>query len=240
MRYSKIERYVIITILCTPTTLLKHAVIIPIMQIKTIIQSQLSALLFCCRRLAQLFGAHSKDGRDCPNKKTDTVVSRSVLQRNRHRPVHYTILYTLETRRVRKWVYTTSGTVSRHLTHKARLFWLSVRSFRNQECRRAFTMNWLPFAALLVCSLVMATKETWQRPGCHKVGHTRKISIPDCIEFHITTNACRGFCPSYAVPSLGILYIVNLPVPTCSPKGVQQWPDHNHQPQYDHSRFSIL
>ena len=32
-------------------------------------------------------------------------------------------------------------------------------------------------------------------------GHTRKISIPDCVEFHITTNACRGFCESWAVPS---------------------------------------
>jgi hypothetical protein len=32
-------------------------------------------------------------------------------------------------------------------------------------------------------------------------GHTRKISIPDCVEFHITTNACRGYCESWAVPS---------------------------------------
>ncbi|PSN47146.1 Thyrostimulin alpha-2 subunit [Blattella germanica] len=33
------------------------------------------------------------------------------------------------------------------------------------------------------------------------IGHTRKISIPDCVEFHITTNACRGYCESWAVPS---------------------------------------
>ena len=33
-------------------------------------------------------------------------------------------------------------------------------------------------------------------------GHTRKISIPDCVEFVMTTNACRGFCESYAVPSI--------------------------------------
>ncbi|EDW76209.1 thyrostimulin alpha-2 subunit [Drosophila tropicalis] len=45
-------------------------------------------------------------------------------------------------------------------------------------------------------------KDVWLRPGCHKVGHTRKISIPDCVEFTITTNACRGFCESYAVPSV--------------------------------------
>lgn len=32
-------------------------------------------------------------------------------------------------------------------------------------------------------------------------GHTRKISIPDCVEFHITTNACRGFCESWSIPS---------------------------------------
>ncbi|KAG8240350.1 hypothetical protein J437_LFUL000825, partial [Ladona fulva] len=31
--------------------------------------------------------------------------------------------------------------------------------------------------------------------------HTRKISIPDCVEFPITTNACRGFCESWSVPS---------------------------------------
>lgn len=33
------------------------------------------------------------------------------------------------------------------------------------------------------------------------LGHTRKISIPGCVEFHMTTNACRGFCESWAVPS---------------------------------------
>lgn len=41
----------------------------------------------------------------------------------------------------------------------------------------------------------------WAKIGCHKVGHTRKISIPDCVEFQMTTNACRGFCESFAVPS---------------------------------------
>lgn len=35
----------------------------------------------------------------------------------------------------------------------------------------------------------------------HRTGHTRKISIPDCIEFMITTNACRGYCESFAIPS---------------------------------------
>lgn len=35
----------------------------------------------------------------------------------------------------------------------------------------------------------------------NSVGHTRKISIPNCVEFYMTTNACRGFCESWAVPS---------------------------------------
>lgn len=33
------------------------------------------------------------------------------------------------------------------------------------------------------------------------MGYTRKVSIPDCIEFSLTTNACRGYCESYAVSS---------------------------------------
>ena len=37
--------------------------------------------------------------------------------------------------------------------------------------------------------------------GCHLVGFTRKVTIPDCIEFPLTTNACRGFCESFAVSS---------------------------------------
>lgn len=59
------------------------------------------------------------------------------------------------------------------------------------------------FWLLIVTGLCfVASKENWARPGCHKVGNTRKISIPECVEFHITTNACRGFCESYAVPSM--------------------------------------
>lgn len=44
--------------------------------------------------------------------------------------------------------------------------------------------------------------ENWHKPGCHKVGNTRKIKIPECVEFTITTNACRGFCESYAMPAI--------------------------------------
>ncbi|CAG2179338.1 unnamed protein product, partial [Oppiella nova] len=55
---------------------------------------------------------------------------------------------------------------------------------------------------------------SWQNPGCHKVvniqlnrinddniSHTQRISIPDCVEFDITTNACRGYCVSFSIPS---------------------------------------
>ncbi|XP_042226457.1 thyrostimulin alpha-2 subunit-like [Homarus americanus] len=56
---------------------------------------------------------------------------------------------------------------------------------------------------LVTCLVASATsfKHAWQNPGCHKVGHTRRISIPECLEFDITTNACRGFCESWSVPS---------------------------------------
>nr|QBX89048.1 glycoprotein alpha-2 [Nephrops norvegicus] len=56
---------------------------------------------------------------------------------------------------------------------------------------------------LVTCLVASATsfKHAWQTPGCHKVGHTRRISIPECLEFDITTNACRGFCESWSVPS---------------------------------------
>uniref|UniRef100_A0A1B0FQT8 Uncharacterized protein n=1 Tax=Glossina morsitans morsitans TaxID=37546 RepID=A0A1B0FQT8_GLOMM len=60
---------------------------------------------------------------------------------------------------------------------------------------------WKVLALLLLSILLVFAKENWIRPGCHKVGNTRKIAIPECVEFHITTNACRGFCESYAVPS---------------------------------------
>lgn len=30
-----------------------------------------------------------------------------------------------------------------------------------------------------------------------QVGHTRRVEIPDCVAFQITTNACRGICESW-------------------------------------------
>ncbi|XP_032583551.1 thyrostimulin alpha-2 subunit-like isoform X2 [Drosophila sechellia] len=49
---------------------------------------------------------------------------------------------------------------------------------------------------LLLCDSNSMGKDAWLRPGCHIVGNTRKITIPDCVEFNITTNACRGFLVS--------------------------------------------
>ncbi|GFO16665.1 glycoprotein hormone alpha 2 [Plakobranchus ocellatus] len=45
------------------------------------------------------------------------------------------------------------------------------------------------------------SRHTWESPGCHLVGHTRTVRIPECVAFEVTTNACRGYCVSYAIPS---------------------------------------
>ncbi|XP_055853033.1 thyrostimulin alpha-2 subunit [Episyrphus balteatus] len=65
-------------------------------------------------------------------------------------------------------------------------------------------MLWLRLTAIVLLFYIVSTlaASPWQKPGCHRVGNTRKIKIPNCVEFHITTNACRGFCESYAVPSI--------------------------------------
>ncbi|XP_014244391.1 thyrostimulin alpha-2 subunit [Cimex lectularius] len=57
--------------------------------------------------------------------------------------------------------------------------------------------------ALLLCNLASAfgQKDSWEKPGCSRVAHSRKVSIPDCVEFYLTTNACIGYCESWAVPS---------------------------------------
>ncbi|KFM69776.1 hypothetical protein X975_16090, partial [Stegodyphus mimosarum] len=57
------------------------------------------------------------------------------------------------------------------------------------------------FFVTIVASLNTSSANIWEQDGCFKVGHTRTIKIPGCVEFDITTNACRGFCVSYSVPS---------------------------------------
>ncbi|XP_048732264.1 thyrostimulin alpha-2 subunit-like isoform X2 [Ostrea edulis] len=42
---------------------------------------------------------------------------------------------------------------------------------------------------------------SFQKAGCFRMGHTRIVQIPGCLQFNVTTNACRGFCESYAIPS---------------------------------------
>lgn len=68
--------------------------------------------------------------------------------------------------------------------------------------------------------LPAVTDDNSNKPGCYKVGkfkkqlkqqqistdffcegHTRRVSIRDCVSFEIVTNACRGFCESWAIPS---------------------------------------
>ncbi|KAG5669644.1 hypothetical protein PVAND_017528 [Polypedilum vanderplanki] len=59
------------------------------------------------------------------------------------------------------------------------------------------------FLSVTNAILANETDETGVQPklGCHLVGYTRKVNIPGCIEFSVTTNACRGFCESFAVSS---------------------------------------
>ncbi|XP_063634665.1 thyrostimulin alpha-2 subunit [Cydia splendana] len=55
---------------------------------------------------------------------------------------------------------------------------------------------------LLITFTQIFAGEGWRKPGCHKTGHTREINIPDCVGFKITTNACRGYCESWSLPSI--------------------------------------
>ncbi|XP_045768849.1 thyrostimulin alpha-2 subunit [Maniola jurtina] len=54
----------------------------------------------------------------------------------------------------------------------------------------------------LLCVSNLLLAESWRKPGCHRMGHTKTISIPDCVEFKITTNACSGYCESWSLPSI--------------------------------------
>ncbi|NP_001191641.1 glycoprotein hormone alpha subunit isoform X2 [Aplysia californica] len=62
---------------------------------------------------------------------------------------------------------------------------------------------------VLFCPSVTPQRHSWEAPGCHLVGHTRTVSIPGCVSFEVTTNACRGFCVSYAIPSPSHTLAVN-------------------------------
>ncbi|XP_052700233.1 thyrostimulin alpha-2 subunit-like [Crassostrea angulata] len=64
----------------------------------------------------------------------------------------------------------------------------------------SFNCVWifLLFVQFVLCSF---DPRTLQKAGCYRMGHTRTVQIPGCLEFNVTTNACRGFCESYAIPS---------------------------------------
>ncbi|WAR19486.1 CTHA2-like protein [Mya arenaria] len=57
----------------------------------------------------------------------------------------------------------------------------------------------LMIIVLLICPC--SATHTWETTGCHRVGHTRQVLIPDCVVFNVTLNACRGYCESFAIPS---------------------------------------
>ncbi|CAG9798564.1 unnamed protein product [Chironomus riparius] len=71
-----------------------------------------------------------------------------------------------------------------------------------KDCRENLMLT--VFCILILAPTLFAQQgdSSWQpKVGCHLVGFTRKVTIPDCIEFPLTTNACRGFCESFAVSS---------------------------------------
>nr|QUP51995.1 glycoprotein alpha-2 [Urechis unicinctus] len=57
------------------------------------------------------------------------------------------------------------------------------------------------FMLLCIICIHASNGPAWSTAGCHRLGHTREIHIPNCVKFRVTTNACRGYCTSYAFPS---------------------------------------
>ncbi|KAJ2942649.1 hypothetical protein O0L34_g11188 [Tuta absoluta] len=57
---------------------------------------------------------------------------------------------------------------------------------------------------LILVSRVISL-ESWglySKPGCHLVGKTLNVSIPQCVPFTVKMNACRGYCESWSFPSI--------------------------------------
>ncbi|XP_033733956.1 thyrostimulin alpha-2 subunit-like [Pecten maximus] len=65
------------------------------------------------------------------------------------------------------------------------------------------------FLVLNTLTALTYSLHTWERPGCYKVANERTVQIPDCLQFNVTTNACRGFCVSYAIPSSPRTRLIN-------------------------------
>ncbi|BFZ11682.1 hypothetical protein BsWGS_14721 [Bradybaena similaris] len=76
----------------------------------------------------------------------------------------------------------------------------------------SWSVTWKLVVMLLLCvclTVVKGNRRVWEAPGCHLVGHTRTVTIPGCVPFEVTTNACRGFCVSYAIPSSAHTLAIN-------------------------------
>ncbi|XP_053676202.1 thyrostimulin alpha-2 subunit-like [Anopheles nili] len=73
-------------------------------------------------------------------------------------------------------------------------------------------MSWIRLVSIIFCAIGLGnTLNTWENPGCHKVGFKQKISIPDCVEFSMIINACRGFCESFSMPSSPLALVGHKP-----------------------------
>ncbi|XP_064603545.1 thyrostimulin alpha-2 subunit-like [Liolophura sinensis] len=68
------------------------------------------------------------------------------------------------------------------------------------DLRHVIVVTYKLFLILLFCSHSLAI-HSWERPGCHILAHTRTVEVDGCLAFNVTTNACRGFCESNAIPS---------------------------------------
>ncbi|XP_076443175.1 thyrostimulin alpha-2 subunit-like [Babylonia areolata] len=86
----------------------------------------------------------------------------------------------------------------------------SVKNVRPSKMASLLVITWVGVALCAVfpaqCEARIDTaaspsSQSWKTPGCHLVGHTRIVKIPGCRTFQVTTNACRGFCLSFAYPT---------------------------------------
>ncbi|CAL1528499.1 unnamed protein product [Lymnaea stagnalis] len=77
----------------------------------------------------------------------------------------------------------------------------STRLAYSLKVPKKFTLPLLLLVSLAHVATGQGQRHSWEAPGCHLVGHTRTVTIPGCVPFEVTTNACRGFCVSYAIPS---------------------------------------
>ncbi|KAH7642783.1 G protein alpha-like subunit [Dermatophagoides farinae] len=88
--------------------------------------------------------------------------------------------------------------------HRSAWFEYSLWSSSHHQCWSSLVII-VTFVLISHC----CSGSVWEQKGCHIVGHTQKIDIPGCINFELTSNACRGYCVSYAIPSNQETLLVN-------------------------------